>query len=327
MVKEKDIKSVSSNFPIITVGLSPAWDITCRGQGLDWGLHKEIDEQTVQPAGKALNVSKALAWMGQKNIAAGLWGQQDYQQMLAAVRFQCPFIKVRMTLAAGSTRQNITIVDTANNRDIHLRSKSALASRRTLKNLDADLQRIVSRNSVCVFAGAMPDNELLPDIIGIIKSCRKLGAKIVLDTSGAALREVVDTGNVWLIKPNVSELRHLLGEQVADKPVSLVKAGQKLLDKIEIVLISRGEKGAVVVSRNGAWQARCTARRQILSTVGCGDYLLAGFLKGLKDKANIGLALQSAIKAATAKAWGWVEKKKWLQTQRQIKVHIKEIFV
>ncbi len=326
MVKEKDIKSMSRKFSIVTVGLSPAWDITCRGRGLDWGLHKEIDEQTVQPAGKALNISKALAWMGQRNIATGLWGQQDYKQMAETVRSQWPLIRVKMTFATGSTRQNVTIVDTVNNRDIHLRSKSVLASRWTLKNLRADLQRVVGRNSICVFSGAMPD-EFLMEIIGIIKSCCKLGAKIVLDTSRVALREIVDTGNVWLIKPNVNELRQLLSREVKDNPISLTKAGQKLLDKVGITLISRCEKGTVVVSKDGAWQARCIARRQTLSTVGCGDYLLAGFLKGLKDKINIGSALQSAIKAATAKAWGWSEKKKWLQTQQQIKVHIKEIFV
>ncbi len=51
---------------IITIGLSPAWDIRCRGAGLDWGRHVEIDEQVVRPAGKALNVSDALAWMGRQ---------------------------------------------------------------------------------------------------------------------------------------------------------------------------------------------------------------------------------------------------------------------
>ena len=64
---------MKKNPSIITVGLSPAWDITCRGKNLNWGGHENIDEQTITPAGKALNVSKALAWMGRESIAAGLW--------------------------------------------------------------------------------------------------------------------------------------------------------------------------------------------------------------------------------------------------------------
>jgi len=312
-------------FSIITIGLSPAWDIICWGQGLDWGLHKVIDEQTVQPAGKALNVSKALAWMGQKNIAAGLWGRQEYQQMVDMVRSHWPLIKVKMTSVTATTRQNVTIIDTANDRDMHLRSKSELASKATIKKLKADLQKIVGKNSVCIFAGAMPEDELLDEIVEIVKSCGKRGAKIVLDTSGVALRKIVDTGEVWLIKPNVSELRQLLGEQVKDNPVSLAKAGQKLLEKVKIILISQGKKGAVVISKDSAWQGRCITRRKTLLTVGCGDYLLAGFLKGLKDKPDADFALQTAIKVATARAWGWTDQNSWAASKKGVRVRVEQI--
>ena len=312
-------------FSIITVGLSPAWDITCRGKGLGWGLHKYIDEQTIQPAGKALNVSKALAWMGQKNTAAGLWGRQDYQPMVAAVRSLWPLIKVKMTPVAGSTRQNVTVVDTASDRDMHLRNRSELASKETLRRLKADLQAMVNSKSVCVFAGAMPEHQLLDDIVKMVRSCHWRGAKIVLDTSGPALRRVVETGCIWLIKPNVQELRQLLDRGIAERPAALVKAAEKLLHKVEAILISRGKKGAILVSKDSAWQARCIARRKTLSTVGCGDYLLAGFLKGLKDKSDAGSGLGTAIKAATARAWGWTEGKSWSRVLREIKAGVERV--
>ena len=310
---------------IITIGLSPAWDITCRGRNIDWGLHQEIDEQTVRPAGKALNVSKALAWMGQRNIAAGLWGRDDYPQMLAAVRTLWPAIRVKLTAAAGRTRQNITVVDSAKNKEMHLRNKSRLASADSMKKLQADLKAIVRRGSICVLAGTMPDSGLLGDVIRIVEFCKSRRAKIVLDTSGRPLKEIVDTGSAWLIKPNVEELRELLGEQVKDGPVSLAKAGRKLLDKVEIVLISRGARGGVVVTKDGAWQGRCTGRAKIFSTVGCGDFLLAGFLKALEDGSGTDLALKTAIKVATARAWGWTESKTWPQALREIKLAVEPV--
>lgn len=148
----------------------------------------------------------------------------------------------------------------------------------------------------------------------------------MLDTSGIVLREIVSAGGVWLIKPNVKELGELLGKQVADRAVSLAKAGRELLDRVEIVLISRGKKGAMVVTKKGVWQGRCVAaHRRALSTVGCGDYLLAGFLKGLKDKSDPGFALETAIKIATAKAWAWTEGKKWQQVERRINVRAKRM--
>jgi 1-phosphofructokinase len=310
---------------IITIGLSPAWDITCRGRNLDWGLHQQIYEQTIMPAGKALNVSKALAWMGQRSIAAGLWGSDNHEQMKMAVRSLWPLIRVKMTAVAAPTRKNITIVDSAGNKEMHLRNKSRLASAKTLKKLQTDLKAIVNKGSICVFAGSMPDSELLGDVIRIVDFCKSHGAKVVLDTSGCLLTEIVDSGSVWLIKPNVAELCELLGGQVKDGPVSLATAGRKLLDKVEIVLISRGKKGGVVVTKDGVWQGRCTSREKVFSTVGCGDFLLAGFLKAYSDGSGIGDALKTAIKVATARAWGLTGQRSWPGAKSKIYVHVERI--
>jgi len=310
---------------IITVGLSPAWDITCRGKNLDWGRHKNIDEQTIVPAGKALNVSRALAWMGQKNIAAGLWGRNDFRQMQREVKSLWPAIEVKLTTAAGNTRRNVTIIDSAKNKEMHLRCKSELACQSSLKKLRGDLQKIVRKNNICIFAGAMPEGNLLDDVIGIIESCSEAGAKIVLDTSGPALRKLVQTGNIWLIKPNVRELGELAGKQIGDNPASLAHAGRELLDKVEIVLISRGKNGAIAVTKKGAWHGKCAGRRKALSTVGCGDFLLAGFLKALIETKKIASALKTALKTATAKALDRMENEPWQEVSGQIGVEIRRM--
>lgn len=316
---------MNRNSSIITVGLCPSWDTVCRFDGIDWGEHKTVSSADSRPAGKALNISRALAWMGERNIAAGLWGRDDFQQMAQAMRPLEKLLKVKMTAADGETRRNVTVVDMVNEREMHLRNRSELASKKSLRKLEADLKAIVNKSSVCVFAGAMPEDEFVGDVIRIIKSCRQRGAGIVVDTYGDALKRILDTGAVRMIKPNVEELRELLGEQVADSPAALVRAGRKLLDKVEIVVISRGKKGAVVVTNKGAWQGRCAGRSRVLSTVGCGDFMLAGFLKGLKDKSDAGNALKTAIKVATARAWGWMEGKSWSQALRGIKVAVKKV--
>jgi 1-phosphofructokinase family hexose kinase len=310
---------------IITVGLSPAWDITCRGRGLGWGLHKDIDEQTIKPAGKALNISRALAWMGQKSVAAGLWGRDDYNQMLEYMRPLRGFVKIKRTAVDGRTRRNVTVVDTAKAREMHLRDKSRLASVKALRKLKADLKQIVRRGSICVFAGAMPADALLDEVVKITEVCRSLGAKIVLDTYGGALKRVVEAGLAWFINPNVEELRGLVGVRVGNDPVSLAEAGRRLLWRVEAVLISRGEEGGVLVTRQGAWQGRCAGRAKVVSTVGCGDYLLAGFLKGLRDGSGPGAALETAIRVATAHARGWTESKTWPEVRRAVRVKVEEI--
>lgn len=311
---------------IITVGFSPAWDITCRVRGIEWGQHKLIASYDESPAGKALNVSRALAWLGQKSTAAGLWGIQDYNQMNQALRYLRKMVDIKLTVVCGDTRKNITVVDTLSNREIHLRTISQLASTGSLRRLKSDLGSVVKENSICVFSGSMPQDGFLKDVIGIIKFCCDRGAKIVVDTSGPALRKIFDSGYVWAIKPNIQELKDLLGKRISDKTSDLVKYGKVLLGKVDIVLISRGKRGALSVTKKGILQGWCTNRpKKVVSTVACGDYLLAGFLKGMINKFDTGISLKTGLAAATARAFGLSDSLPWYKVQKKIKVKVEKI--
>jgi 1-phosphofructokinase len=306
----------------ITIGLSPAWDISCRGQDLDWGRHVDLDEQVVRPAGKALNVSYALAWMGERSIATGLWGQEDYDEMRRAVERLGGRIDVQMTAVEGRTRQNITAVDMRNQREMHLRQKSELASAASLRQLDADLKKLVHEGDICVFAGAMPTGGLLEATANLVRACHHAGARIAVDTSGPALQSIVAADLPWLISPNVEELRGLLGIAVEDTPEQLAEASRTLLSGMDMVLVSRGERGALIVTKAGAWTGHTITQGKVLSTVGCGDYLLAGFLAGFCETGDPAAALGTGLKVATARAWGWTESESWPRVDKEITVAV-----
>lgn len=225
--------------------------------------------QQCVPAGKALNISRALAWMGSKSTAAGLWGRGDYEQMREALRALREHIDICMTAVEGQTRRNVTIVDTHNVREMHLRAESALAGTQPLNLLADDLERLVGEESVCVFAGAMPEGELLDDAITMIDKLRNRGAKIVADTSGKALKRIVDLGDIWIIKPNVEELSELVGCSVADSAEAVAAAARELCDRVETVVVSRGRKGALAVGVGGALSGVArTEQDAAVSTVG-----------------------------------------------------------
>ena len=306
---------------IITVGLCPCWDVVCRVEGIDWGMHKVESGRSVRPAGKAMNISRALGWMGERNVAAGLWGEVDFARMGKAVG-RLRGVRDKMTCVAGETRQNITVIDTVGGRDMHVRGRSGLASRASIRRLGVDLEGVGGRGDVFVFAGAMPEGGLLDDVIRVIGGCCARGGRISVDTSGQALKRIVGGGGVWVIKPNVAELCDLLGRDIKNRVADLVKAGRELLDRVEVVLISRGRGGAMVVTREKVICVRLAGKStgEVLSTVGCGDYLLAGFLKGFKEKNDVGFALEAGVKAGTAKAWGWSESKDWAEVRMQVAV-------
>lgn len=312
------VDGVEKNERIITVGLSPAWDVICRGRGLDWGGHVNVDEQVVRPAGKAMNVSLALAWMGCPSVAAGLWGRDDHGNMAAALTDLGGAVQTRMTAVDGQTRRNITVVDTLHHREMHLRDRRSLVSAGGLEKLGADLSGVVRPGDTCVFAGAMPGGEFLAPTIDLVRACRRSGARIAADTHGPVLKGIADAGLAWLIAPNVDELRELLGSEVENTPAKLAEAGRALLDRVEMALISRGEEGAILVAKAGTWLGGPAERREALSTVGCGDYLLAGFLAGFRETSDPRVGLARGLKAGAARAWGWTESKSWPEVDKEV---------
>lgn len=310
---------------IITVGVCPCWDVTCYVAGADWGEHAELSGQRIEPAGKALNVSKALGWMGRPNTAAGLWGEGDYQQFQDEMKSLNEFVQERMTVVAGKTRRNVTVVDTAGGREMHLRAKSGLATREGLVRLKEDLRGMVQEGSVCVFSGAMPGGVLLGDCLDVLGVCRSAGGRVVVDSSGEALRGAVDAGGLWIIKPNVAELCELLGKEVTDEAEAIAEAASGILDKVETVVVSRGERGAIAVSGEAAVEGSAENDIGVSSTVGCGDYLLAGFLDGLMSSCNISFALERGLKASAAKAYGWAGERSFAEAEEGIKVRVSQV--
>jgi 1-phosphofructokinase family hexose kinase len=305
---------------IVTIGLSPCWDRTIEIDGINWGQHKIISSQKISPAGKAFNINKVLAWLGVETTAAGPWGSEDYKQMRQAVAALRNLIKIKFTKVPGLTRQNITIVDTVNKRQIHLRSKSTLANTNSLKLLKKDLQKIITKNSFCIFAGAMPDNA-----ISLIESAKKTGAAVVIDTSGLALKKIVAKGGLYLIKPNIEELGEIIGRKISNETSAIISASKKLLKKSEFILVSRAEKGAILVGKEFVLSARYIGKKyDVYNTVGCGDFLLAGFLSHFCPLIhNVKRSLEYGIKAATAKAFGLNEKLTWAQAAKKFKIAIR----
>jgi 1-phosphofructokinase len=314
-----------SDMPIITVGLSPAWDVTCLGRELDWDTHPKIDRQHVQPAGKALNISRTLAWMGQSSTAAGLWGEQDYPAMHSALTSQARMIRLGFTVVPGSTRYNITILDNARQQELHLRAPNPLDTPENLKRLNTDLCCLVKKDNLCVLAGSLPAPDQSDAVLELLQGCVDLGAQLVMDSHGPLFIRAIHAHLPTIIAPNLLELQEILGRSVTNRPQSLEKACQPLLKHTHKILISRGALGAVLVTQQGSWSGRCRRRKAIHSTVGCGDALLAGLLYGLARGSAPKTALSMAIKAATTHAWALPQQMSWRAASRHVPVEIVSI--
>ncbi|MFI4911017.1 MAG: 1-phosphofructokinase family hexose kinase [Sedimentisphaeraceae bacterium JB056] len=310
---------------IITVGINPAWDINCMIDGIDWGDHKIIDEQISTPAGKALNVSKSLAYLGYMSVAAGLWGEHDYDDMVAKLRPLSGFLDLSFTVANGRTRRNVCISDTHNHRQMHLRLSGTLASRTNIKKLADQVLKLVDKDDVCIFAGSIPEGNFSDDIVSLFWDCRQKEAMIILDSSGSMFNRLVETGQVSVIAPNTQELEELIDSNVKEEPSAIARAGKKLLDKVDMILVSMGALGSVLVNKEGYWHTELVGvPMPVKKTVGCGDNLLGGFVSGLHEDSDPGYALEKAVRIATGFAYGLCDTHEFWELEE--KVHTETSF-
>ena len=158
-----------------------------------------------------------------------------------------------------------------------------------------------------VLAGSLPPgagDRFYVDVIRAVRGRWGSGRArcIAVDTSGAALRAVVDEAAPDLIKPNDEELAELAGvalEAGADLAAAVLPVARALVPcRAAAALVTLGAEGAVLVTADGAWQAT-PPRIRVVSTVGAGDSSLAGYL--LADVAGDGPADRLVAPSGTAR--------------------------
>ena len=88
-----------------------------------------------------------------------------------------------------------------------------------------------------------------------------------------ALRQALERSELFLIKPSLSELGTLAGEEISE-PEHLVQTASRLLrgSRCRAIMVSLGAQGALLASRDGIEQISAPNVRKV-STVGAGDSL------------------------------------------------------
>ena len=120
------------------------------------------------------------------------------------------------------------------------------------------------------------------------------GAAIIIDSKSFTKDDIL-TVRPWLIKPNEDEIT-----LYADAPIhTLEDAARTICDLhrqgIDHVLLTQGEKGALLATSEGVLKASVPQIR-VLSTVGAGDSSIAGFLSAHQK----GLPLADCLSTALA---------------------------
>ncbi len=260
---------------VLTVTLNPALDLTVQLPALHLGEVNRSDNLQVHAAGKGLNVAQVLADLGHQLTVTGFLGEanaQPFEQLFAARGFADEFVRV-----AGETRSNIKLAE-ADGRITDINGPGLEVGAAQRDELLARLERLVPGHELVVVAGSLPRGVEVPWFVELLQRLARLGARVALDTSGAALREGLAL-SPWLIKPNEEELAQARDLDPADAQ-ALADEARRLNARIEHVVMSQGAAGVSWFSPAAAWHA-LPPKVRVVSTVGAGDSLLAGMLHGL----------------------------------------------
>ena len=123
--------------------------------------------------------------------------------------------------------------------------------------------------------------------------------RVVLDTNGPALAQALKVG-VYLFKPSLRELRDLTGQALLDEDAQIAAARQLIESgQAEVVALSLGAEGAMVISATQSWRAR-SIPVEVQTTIGAGDSFLSGMVWALSRGDTLLNAFQYGIAAGAA---------------------------
>ena len=274
---------------IITLTLNPAFDLHCSIK--DFQPYNECYAETisVDAGGKGINVSRALKVNGTDSLAIVVVGAENAMEFCKALNRDN--LHYEEIWAEGRIRQNMTL---------HEEDKPETRISFTGFACDTSILRKVknrveiTENCIVTFTGSVPKGVSVEDVKELLTEFHNEGAKIVIDSRSFSYEDLIEL-KPWLIKPNRVEATKYLGKEVRTVERAVEMAQKFYENGIENAVVSLGGGGAVLVCKTGTYWAEAP-KCGVISTIGAGDSLLAGFIHGNTK----GLSIEDTLRLAVA---------------------------
>ncbi len=282
---------------IITVTANTAIDLFIEVEGLT-ASDNILAKSTIDFAcGKGINVAKAIESLANPVSCFGFAGRQS---LAAFNTLNTGLLHIDLTAVAGKTRTNITLHDSADHKETHIRTAGFTVTDEDCQTLIEKIDACAEPGDILILSGSLPPGAPGNLYQTFIELCHRKAVMAFLDTSGTGLISGIKT-RPYLIKPNQQELEAIIGMTLPDEQ-SIVDAARAIIDQgVQRVYVSRGDKGAIAVSENAALAAYVNPMPgKIVSKIGCGDAMVAGLAiatlggLGLNDTVKLGVACGTA---------------------------------
>ena len=243
-------------------------------------------------SGKATNVARVLRALGEPGLLVSLVGG-------ATGGVFCDFLREEGLVHVpvhGRAPMRIceTLIEGEPARVTELVEEMEPATPEEWARLEGEVEVLARESDWALFSGTLPPDSDVRGYRRMLDAAVRGGAKVLLDTSGAALRAGLES-RPWGVKLNQQELEKTLGEAVhneaqAEAALSRLAGG------------GRAWAGVTRGSESAWWWEDEAARAyeipsvRVVSPIGSGDAVLAGLALGL----NRGMAAAEAFRFGLA---------------------------
>ncbi|MEV7965511.1 1-phosphofructokinase [Sphaerisporangium sp. NPDC088356] len=258
---------------IVTVTPNPSVDRTVFVDALPRGAVVRSRRTHSEPSGKGVNVALALRAHGHDVVAVLPVGGAVGSQIMTMLKdADVPVIAVPI---AGEIRINVSLVE-PDGTVTKINEPGPALDPAEAAALTAAAFEHTGGAGWLAGCGSLPAG--LPEdfYARLAAEAHRHGVKVAIDTSGTTLRSALP-GRPDLVKPNAHELAEVVGRPLKTLGDAVDAAAVLQQRGARSVLASLGADGAILVEDDGVLHGRAAVPR-VVSAVGAGDALLAGFL-------------------------------------------------
>lgn len=281
---------------IVVINPNPAYDVHYLVDGFEPYGESYGSLICRNIGGKGVNVALALRAFGKTPtciVAAGKENSAEFIERLAESGVKAMFIE-----CDGAVRENITL-HKSGFRDTRVSVDSFRSDDGLFERIVEKVNRIgADKISLLLFCGRLPAGVTAKGASEFLSSYSRRGIKTAVDSNSLELENLLKI-RPWLIKPNKDELENLTKRKIDSVSDALKAAREVCARGVENILVSLGDKGAMLVTKEYA--LFCEAPEIIpKSTVGAGDSLLAGFVYAYSEGMDFAECLKYACAFGSA---------------------------
>ncbi len=282
---------------ILTVTMNPCIDVSAVTEHIRPTSKLRCQQVQRHPGGGGINVARVLHRLGADCAALYPLGGST-GQLLEQLMEEEGVTSLKVPIA-GHIRESFTVAETSSSQEYRF-----VLPGPTL--LDAEWQACLDRIGamqpsprIVVGSGSLPPG-VPDDFYGrLAQQVKASGGKFIVDTSGPALAACLEQG-VFMVKPSLREIREMTGQSLLTMAELKQAALQWVHDgKAELVVVSMGEKGALMVTADSTLYAPALSV-DVVSAVGAGDSFVAGMAWALASNTDVEEAFRYGVACGTA---------------------------